>query len=488
MKRLLVVEDEKLIRKGICTIAARSGVPIEEILECSNGEEALNIIENTQIDVMFTDVRMPKMDGIELVHKLKDMDRKPLVVVISGYDDFSYAVEMLRNGVKEYILKPVDRKQIAEILGRFNEEIESQDHTEKIDMELEKQQLRYLLTNDLTSEKEILVLKEKYDKLFFNERFVIGISNIGDFASESEGVMQIQKVGDSNVYIIEENKLEKLLEEEFCDTILGISKAYEGIENIRPAFIEALQARRIAFCVKHAVNYADKPQKISEEIIKQASVLTSESQMSYRLQLIGTDKTKQLAEQWNKLFNAVSKQLISEENFEAIQEKFIEDAARTYRNAMDETGYEKLQSFRHVLSFASIYEYQENFMDFILELSDRINCFEEDSQSIQKIKKAIEYIQQRYNEDINLAVVSNYISMNYSLFSYSFKQYTGTNFVNYIKKLRVDEAKKLLEQTDMKIIEISKTVGYPNEKHFMKLFKLYCGVSPSEYRKNMQIK
>ena len=86
-----------------------------------------------------------------------------------------------------------------------------------------------------------------------------------------------------------------------------------------------------------------------------------------------------------------------------------------------------------------------------------------------------------------MAVVSNHISMNYSLFSLAFKKYTGINFVNYIKELRINEAKRLLVDTDKKINEISMLVGYENEKHFMKIFKGMYGVSPSEYRKNMQI-
>ena len=106
----------------------------------------------------------------------------------------------------------------------------------------------------------------------------------------------------------------------------------------------------------------------------------------------------------------------------------------------------------------------------------------------QKIQQAVDYIKQNYNKNLNMAVVSNEISMNYSLFSYSFKQYTGSNFVNYLKNLRVEEAKRLLAGTDMRVIEISQEVGYDNEKHFMKIFKSTCGVSPSEYRKNMQLK
>ena len=112
----------------------------------------------------------------------------------------------------------------------------------------------------------------------------------------------------------------------------------------------------------------------------------------------------------------------------------------------------------------------------------------EDYKNKQKIQMAIRYIQENYDKDLNMAVVSNYISMNYSLFSYVFKQYTGKNFVNYLKDLRMKEAKRLLEQTDLRVIEISQKIGYDNEKHFMKTFKNVCGVSPTEYRKNMQFK
>lgn len=81
-------------------------------------------------------------------------------------------------------------------------------------------------------------------------------------------------------------------------------------------------------------------------------------------------------------------------------------------------------------------------------------------------------------------MVSNYVSMNYSLFSIAFKDCVGINFVNYLKDIRIAEAKRLLETTDEKILDISRKVGYDNEKHFMKIFKNICGISPSEYRRN----
>lgn len=88
-------------------------------------------------------------------------------------------------------------------------------------------------------------------------------------------------------------------------------------------------------------------------------------------------------------------------------------------------------------------------------------------------------------EDINMAVVSNYLSMNYSLFSHECKQQTGSDFVSYLKEIRLKHAKELLEETDLKIIEISRKVGYEDEKYFMKLFRGTYGVSPGEYRENI---
>ena len=82
-----------------------------------------------------------------------------------------------------------------------------------------------------------------------------------------------------------------------------------------------------------------------------------------------------------------------------------------------------------------------------------------------------------------MAMVSNYVSMNYSLFSIEFKNYTGMNFVNYLKEIRIKAAKRLLENTELRIQEVGKMVGYENDKQFMKIFKNICGVSPSEYRK-----
>lgn len=487
MKTLLVVEDEKMIRRGICTIAKRSGVPIDEILECSNGEDALKLISERDIDVMFTDIRMPKMDGIELVKRLQELPNKPIVVAVSGYDDFSYAVEMMRNGVREYILKPVEREKIAEVLSKIDSELKETSEKEHTEYELGKRQLKYLLTNEPASDEELKMLKSKFDELFFMDKFVVCCTSCKeDIQQETKDILFIPSVGDHNAFIIEHHNLEAFIDSELSDVCVGISRPYHGIENLRTAYKEAVEARKVAFCISKGYTYASERTNVSDALKETASKLLDMSAVNLRLQLVGTDKTDELVKEWDRLFVSVEREQISQEYFEAVQERFIEEASRTYRSSMSEEKFVKLQEFRHMMSFADIGEYRDSFMNWLLALNETIGNQEDSSISDKKMKKAIEYIKENYNSDINMAVVSNYVSMNYSLFSYSFKQYVGMNFVNYLKELRVEEAKKMLAQTDMKVIEISQCVGYDNEKHFMKLFKSYMGVSPSEYRKNMQ--
>ena len=106
MNTLLVVEDEKLIRQGIVAMIRRSSVPVEEILECRNGEEALEILRKQRVDVMFTDIRMPKMDGIEMLKELRAEGNDVSVIFLTAYSDFSYAQSALKLFASDYLLKP----------------------------------------------------------------------------------------------------------------------------------------------------------------------------------------------------------------------------------------------------------------------------------------------------------------------------------------------------------------------------------------------
>ena len=122
LRKVFLVEDETVIREGL-----RDRIPWDQfgyrfVGEASDGEMALPLIRKTKPDVLITDIKMPFMDGLSLSKIVSKEFPRMKIIIISGYDDFAYAVEMLRNGVREYILKPIEREKITEILKKLNAE------------------------------------------------------------------------------------------------------------------------------------------------------------------------------------------------------------------------------------------------------------------------------------------------------------------------------------------------------------------------------
>jgi len=490
MKTLLIVEDEKMIRQGIKTMVQRSGVPVEVIMECNNGETAVEGIREHKIDVMFTDIRMPKMDGIELVKQMQSCEHVPLTVAISGYDDFSYAVEMLRNGVREYILKPIEREKIVHILQKLNDELENKKDADQTNQKIGYQQMKHMILSDAVAEEEIEMMEKQYADQFYNEPYRVCCQHTGKRNLPTEGVQNyilLEELEENDVFIVPEEKCHLLLKNELQDGYVGISSSHEGIRGLKQAYEEACAMRKVAFARnKVQMIYTEEKERIPEKLLADAAKLVEASANMQRVQLMGTERLEELEKSLNQLFFETKNGRITPDAFAVCMKEFLEDLQKTYRNAIgDDEKY--IEECKVIWDENCIDTYQEKLMDTIVAIHEKIHRQFDVNKNSQKMKMAVEYIEENYASDLNMAVVSNYISMNYSLFSYSFKQYTGSNFVNFLKDIRMKKAKELLAETDMKIIEISQEVGYDNEKHFMKIFKATCGVSPSEYRKNMRV-
>ncbi|MCR5031377.1 MAG: response regulator [Lachnospiraceae bacterium] len=481
MNTVLIVEDEKLIRQGIHTMVQRSGVPVEVIMECANGEEALKILKTQKVDVMFTDIRMQKMDGIELVKEVSKLPEKPLMVAVSGYDDFTYAVEMLRNGVREYLLKPVERDKITQVLKKLEGELNDRILLESEEVKLGKHRLKNLMLGEHITEEEKADLISKYEGQFYTEPYCVLVLPRGalspDAASSTSGHLVIlEDVYGADVCLIESKYVSPFILNELPGVFAGISAPCEGMESLQEAYEGASLARRYSF-IRGSIQKAGEleEKRIPDAFRAQGAKLLEQAVHERRIQLTGTGKTDELVREWDAFFTAAEKEMLTVDEFFGEMEDSLGKLEEIY-GKIDVS----------IRSYNQLGDFRAAFMDSLLELNEQLSSRKDENKSEQKMKMAIEYIEANFQSDLNMAVVSNYVSMNYSLFSYSFKQYTGQNFVNFLKEIRIREAKKLLESTDEKIVDIAQKVGYDNEKHFMKIFKATCGVSPSEYRRNMQ--
>ncbi|MBO6196754.1 MAG: response regulator [Butyrivibrio sp.] len=478
MRKVLVVEDEKLIRQGIATMIKRCGVPVEEVIECANGLQALEVLKEQTIDVCFTDIRMPKMNGIELVKAMKEFGNPPLSVAVSGYDDFTYAVEMMRQGVREYILKPVERDKLKAIMEKLDEEISQKLEDEKKTEHAGRQLIKYLLMDDEASENELELISK-------NIRDTAGDTFYCMIAAGSDTLMPylddqsaISGPDGMDIFILGKEKVEELKSIEGTSSFAGLSDVCSDSKELKRAYKEALLRRENAFCRKVALFSEDRNMGVAQSLLESGKKLCEKEAVAARVQLIGTSRSDDLEKEWNAFFTSVQRGQIIPEDFRSAMDEFAAEYLKVYQKEVDS---ELLMPF----SFLTIEDYRQCFMDFARRASAEHQQPDGADQTRLKIQEAINYIKENYKTDINMAVVSNEVSMNYSLFSSAFKNYTGTNFVGFVRDLRIGEAKKLLATTPLKVNEISARVGYDNEKHFMKSFKAIVGVSPSEYRKNM---
>lgn len=484
MHTLLIVEDEKMIRQGIKSMIQRSGVRVDNILECNNGEAALEILKMQQVDVMFTDIRMPKMDGITLVKAMQELPNVPLTVAVSGYDDFSYAVEMMRMGVREYILKPVDREKIKEVLEKLNAEILKGQESARQDRHLGCQQLKYAILNKNLTESEKEFLVKMYENTFMTGRYQIVCTNDTGMTKNEMDVespfIYLNSVEGNELYILNTEYLPILLKDELINRYVGVSSVHSGLDELKEAYEEALLARKESF-------YLGKATSLYGEMLTRKALHLEEGTIRQIVQQLGTDKYEDAIRQLSRIFKNASLGGYPPAEMESSMQILLDGVLTTYANVL-KTEKEDVKDYYTIYGFNCLEEYESEVLGWLTNFCDTLNSRFDDYKNKQKIQQAVEYIKDNYDKDLNMAVVSNHISMNYSLFSYVFKQYTGNNFVNYLKEIRIEEAKRLLEETDMKVIDISSQVGYENEKHFMKTFKATCGVSPTEYRKNMQFK
>lgn len=474
MKTVLVVEDEKMIRKGISSMIRRCGVPVETILECSNGIMAFDILQEQKIDVMFTDIRMPRMDGIDLVEKMQGLKNPPLTVVISGYDDFSYAIQMMRKGVREYLLKPVEREQITEIMAKLEQELEEKRNQKKHMEDMELQQIRYRMFSE-----HIEGASEELSELdILPETYVVVCFEKIETEIERDGV--IQTGGNEGFYTLltQPDQVEYISKDELQKSCLGISRCHRGAGELRMAYMEACKARKEAFMnCSHIVLF---------EKMEGWEKSGSESEkMEQIAQMLGTDKAEEAVFRLERMGSEARKEKNMKEAFEESIHIFVKKIKSLYQNVLNQDGgLEELEELQEMYHYSCITEFVQVLTVWCRRFAEKMNGEFENYGEKQKMQQAIAYIQEHFSGDLNMATVSNYISMNYSMFSSAFKLYTGTNFVNYLKNMRINEAKKLLAETDLRIVEISQKVGYDNEKHFMKTFKSLCGVSPTEFRRN----
>lgn len=466
MNTILIAEDEKFIRRGLKTMVERSPVPTGEILEARDGEEALELLRAHPVDLLVTDIRMPRMDGIELVSRLGELDHRPMVLVVSGYDDFSYAVEMLRKGAQDYLLKPVEREQLFGVLEKLEDRYrQGQSAREEQDRQF-RRALRQLMLEGIRSEEQKELL-EKIRDSFFSGPYV-GFCAGARAQSLPEGVLCLRGLHSTFLYFTRLEDCERMSP---LPLPAGRSGIYEGVEALHDCYGDACSAWKCSFftgelCTQPVRSGNRAPAASARQLAG----------------LVGLSRGREVSRLLAAEADSTVRGEVDPDAFARLCADFIRQLQASYQDIL--TLDSEAAHFANIWDFPSCTQYLDELGQWLDLLCGQAAQEFSDYENKQKIRQAVQYMQQHFTEPLNMAQVSNHVSMNYSLFSLLFKQYTGSNFVSYLQKLRLDEAKRLLETTDWRVNEIGHRIGFTDEKHFLKVFKSTVGLSPTEYRKS----
>lgn len=468
MNRILIAEDEKFIRMGLKTMVQRSPIPVGEILEARDGEEALAVLGERQVDLLITDIRMPKLDGIQLVHQLNTMGRRPMVLVISGYDDFSYAVEMLRNGASDYLLKPVERERLYEALEKLEDQFQRRQAADEEQNQQVRQALRQLMLERNSGGAEWERLAAQCAGGFFPGPYA-GFCAGECAESLPEGALCLRGAGGELFYAVPQDRREQMAGA--LPLPAGCGGVCEGLEQLHLCYQRAYAAWQRSF-------FSGTLCEAPSESPKQPIAVTARQLAG----LVGLSRGPEAVRLLRIEAQGIAQGEKSPADFAQLCADLVQQLSGSCQSLMELAG--NPERFARLWDFPSCQSYLAELEQWLDTFCGKAAEEFSDYENKQKIRQGVQYIQQHFREPLNMAVVSNHVSMNYSLFSLLFKQYTGGNFVAYLQKLRVDEAKRLLETTDWRVNEIGRHVGFSDEKHFLKVFKSAVGLSPTEYRKS----
>lgn len=513
MRNLLIVDDEKNIRMGLKAMVERQYAGRFSIAVAENGQEAWNLILETPVDIVMTDIRMPVLDGIALINRIYELENRPMVIILSGHDEFTYAKEAIRCEVKQYLLKPIVREELFGTLERLEKEImRKEEQSEKL-MESERQSgvyresvLNLVLLNPEMPEEEARSRLMEAGLGWMDEGFLVAVLKplepglgsqltdanviyqraINAFEAHSNGRQVVFHDKDRRPVLIASNRdmirsiSETALDQNFPMFRIGISEWRRGLEEMKTAYDHAVKALKYSFLQANpvVVDYEYVKDKETGFTIPMAAIQKIAN-------MLGSGREKEMKALLFEMMDLkeIAKYDISylEKLGSALNEQVFDKVFHTY----GEESIEILKLYKRVgniYNFEHYHDYLHGVENLLLRLNEYVKTMKAVHVDHREMKRALDYIHGNYQRDLNMAMVANHISLSYTYFSESFKQFTGESFPNYLKKVRIDNAKGLLETTDYKVYEISGLAGFENTKHFNRVFKEMEGVTPQEYR------
>ncbi|GIP18242.1 AraC family transcriptional regulator [Paenibacillus montaniterrae] len=533
MPTIMIVDDEAIFRRGLRAMIAAAGDDWTIVADARDGYEALELLEKHRPDVVLTDIRMPRMDGLQLQKIARERFPELQVVVISGYEDFSYAQQSMRSGARDYLMKPVEREELLQVLEGLKRDWQARRSEQQHEASLEGQELLQQAADQLVAgimrgsvqqhhldllaqigieltepyfncmviklDKDSMDLEryrqtdpslfQLYIQQFVQEIIDLRMSGFSFVFSDSEvaALVNLPNAEDGEQRLLEmaESVRRQIKSLSNLTVTIGIGRPVKGFESMLSAFREA----QVALLYRLVVG-GDKVLAY-EQAVKQQFFKSERRKWSWEAleQAINEGRLQGI----NELVDSVVAELCDHAHTPEQVHQQICKLLIHYYELSEDLGIAKAwlggRDIRGLLieicSISSRAELTEQCRQLFGSLTAVIAAGSKQLEN-DPISTALRYLKRHYVEPITLTDIADRVYLNAAYFSTLFKQRLGKTFIEYMTELRIADAKQRLASTDEKIARLAESTGFSNIRHFNRVFKNETGVTPKKYRERIR--
>lgn len=507
--RIMIVEDEPPSMRNIEKNINSCGVSdLEVIAKAYNGMEALKLIPKTRPHIIFTDVKMPVMDGFSLVEKVRELYPDILIVILSGYQEFDYVKKALKFELSDYLLKPIDIEELSNVLVKLKN---------TIDLSIYQTTFKYLHACINNYPTEGIRLPESLNHYYviminsgpyYGENFLHG--NQSDYVlNKSEVYNFLAELTDKQyTWVFECNNLNLLIAvvgfinnckldiegklSQFISTKNNIINPYTTVtysfadspEDI-PQSINSVRERMALALIPGKSQFLNADDKIVTNIAptiswpdeKQLLVLFEEKRMksfTYALSTI--------------LKNLITPETTQQDITQVLN--FVISFLKKLLPKLSPDDVHVMESFTMdtIFNCASIEGIIDDFVGKIYDFLVDCDLYNEtDSTTEEVIEKIAEYLDNNFSESIEFKSLAVRFGISYTYLSTIFKKHKEMTPMKYLLTVRVNKAKEFIESdSEITFKQVAELVGYNDPHYFSRIFRSMTGLTPSEYRTTIQ--
>lgn len=495
MINVLIADDELWIRKWLTKMVGEYSDHINIVDIVDDGDKALKVLENNDIDIVISDIQMQEYTGLELAAIVKKEHINTQFVIISGYDYFDYAKTAIQNNVIGYLLKPLDKTELYETLDgaikRISEQKNKLNNKVFLDSAIDNLFYKWLIAKDIECMKQISDLFTE-NELDFKHYIVCTLQmdicqHFEDNLEEQIKSIFRERLNHKHIYIIKRSKYKyyliicdlkdtHLINENNQFLLRDLKRTYNCIDLNSSMELEEL------LDISQYVN------KVEEEDSKQLDISQDTKLSALESNIILNIKGKKQVELSKELSYVIK--LYEEEKLSKLQVKhwlvntvinllhYLEGIVSESGNILIKKGHYFIGDTSNYTNILSMFNWIQQYGDEIISAIDK----DEVNNVSDIVMKVNNYMLKYYYEDINMTVIVNKYGINPSYFSKKFKEEMGINFVDMLNNIRINASAEMLENTDVTIKKISESCGFKNSRYYSKVFYKYIGLTPTKYR------